>query len=56
MTIYRLSAIMRTIGGNRMKKKIIPVLLAIVLIVVIAAVAFGGKLLQRFTYSKEKAD
>lgn len=39
-----------------MKKKIIPVLLAIVLIVVIAAIAFGGKLLQRFTYSKEKAD
>ena len=38
MTLQGLSVIMRTIGGNRMKKKLIPVLLAIVLIVVIAAI------------------
>lgn len=56
MTICRLSAIMRTIGGNGMKKKLLPVLLAIVLIVVIAAIAFGGRILDRFSYSKERAD
>lgn len=39
-----------------MKKKIIPVLLAIVLIFMILAIAFGGKILNRFTYSKERAD
>lgn len=39
-----------------MKKKIIPVLLAIVLIFIIAAVAFGGKILERYSYSKERAD
>lgn len=39
-----------------MKKKIIPVLLAIVLIFVVIAVAFGGKFIDRFTYSKERAD
>ncbi len=39
-----------------MKKKIIPVLLAIVLILVIAAVAFGGKLLEKYSYSTERAD
>lgn len=39
-----------------MKKKIIPVLLAIVLIFLILAIAFGGKVLDRFTYSKERAD
>ena len=56
MTLQGLSVIMRTIGGNRMKKKLIPVLLAIVLIVVIAAIAFGGSLIDRFSYSKERAD
>ena len=49
MTLQGLSVIMRTIGGNRMKKKLIPVLLAIVLIVVIAAIAFGGSLIDRFS-------
>lgn len=39
-----------------MKKKIIPVLLAIVLIFFIAAVAFGGKILEKYSYSKERAD
>lgn len=37
-------------------KKIIPVLVAIVLIFVIGAVAFGGKILERYSYSKERAD
>ncbi|MFR2512975.1 MAG: hypothetical protein ACLS9K_14565 [Lachnospira eligens] len=33
-------------------EKLIPVLLAIVLIVVIAAIAFGGSLIDRFSYSR----
>lgn len=39
-----------------MKKKMVPVLLAVVLIVVIAAAAFGGKILEKYSYSKERAD
>lgn len=39
-----------------MKKKIIPVLLAIVLIFLVIAVAFGGKILEKYSYSKERAD
>lgn len=39
-----------------MKKKIIPVLLAIVLICAVVAIAFGGKILEKYSYSKEKAD
>lgn len=39
-----------------MKKKGIPVLIAIVLIIVIFGVAFGGKILDRYSYSKERAD
>lgn len=37
-------------------KKIIPVLIAIVLIIVVGAAAFGAKLLDRYSYSKEKAN
>ena len=39
-----------------MKKKMIPVLLAIVLIFLVAGIAFGGKILGRYSYSKERAD
>lgn len=39
-----------------MKKKIIPVLLAIVLIFAILAIAFGGKIWERYSYSQERAD
>ncbi len=39
-----------------MKKRIILVLVPIVLILLIVAVAFGGKLLERFSYSREHAD
>ncbi len=39
-----------------MKKKIIPVLIAIVLILVIGAVSFGGKIVEKYSYSKEQAD
>lgn len=39
-----------------MKKKIIPVLIAIVLIIVIAGVSFGAKILERYSYTKERAD
>lgn len=37
-------------------KKIIPVLIAIVLIIVIGAVGFGAKLVEKYSYSKERAD
>ena len=37
-------------------KKIIPVLIAIVLIIVVGAAAFGAKMLDRYSYSKEKAN
>ena len=37
-------------------KKWIPALVAIVLIIVIGAVALGGKILERYSYSKEQAN
>ena len=37
-------------------KKIIPVLVAIVLIIVIAAVGFGSIIIEKYSYSKERAD
>lgn len=37
-------------------KKIIPVIIAIVLIIVVAAAGFGAKLLNKYSYSKERAD
>lgn len=37
-------------------KKIIPVIVALVLIIIIAAAGFGVKLLDRYSYSKEYAD
>lgn len=37
-------------------KKMIPVIVAIVLIILIAAAGFGAKLLEKYSYSKERAD
>lgn len=37
-------------------KKVIPVIVAIVLIILIAAAGFGAKLLEKYSYSKERAD
>ena len=37
-------------------KKVIPVLVAIVLIIIIAAVGFGAKIIEKYSYSKEYAD
>lgn len=37
-------------------KKIIPVLVALALIVIVAGAAFGSRLIERYTYSQEKAD
>lgn len=37
-------------------KKVIPVLIAIVLIVIVGAVAFGGQLIDKYSYSKEEAN
>lgn len=39
-----------------MKKKLIPVITAIVLIIVIVAVSAGIKLVEKYSYSKERAD
>ena len=39
-----------------MKKKIIPVVIAIVLIIVIAGVSFGKIFMEKYSYSKERAD
>ena len=39
-----------------MKKKILPVIIAIVLIMVIVGVAFGKQILDKYTYSKEVYD
>ena len=37
-------------------KKAIPVLIAVVLILIIGGVAFGGQVVERYTYSHEQAD
>ncbi len=37
-------------------KKMVPVLIAIVLIIIIAGAAFGMKVVERFSYSKERMD
>nr|WP_305142019.1 glycosyl hydrolase family 18 protein [uncultured Acetatifactor sp.] len=39
-----------------MKKRIIPIIVALVLILIVALVGFGGKILDKYTYSKELAD
>ncbi|MDE6128183.1 MAG: SH3 domain-containing protein, partial [Lachnospiraceae bacterium] len=37
-------------------KKAIPVLIAIILIIIIGAVAFGAKIIEKYSYSRERAD
>lgn len=37
-------------------KKVIPMIIAVLLIVVVGAIAFGGKILDKYSYSKELAD
>ena len=39
-----------------MKKKIIPIIIAIVLIIIIGGVTFGSRILEKYSYSKERAD
>lgn len=39
-----------------MKKKIIPIVAAIVLIIIIGGVSFGGRIIEKYSYSKERAD
>lgn len=39
-----------------MKKKLIPIVVAIGLIIIILAIGVGGSLLDKYSYSKEKAD
>ena len=40
----------------KMNKKIIPVIVALVLIVLVGIIGFGGKILDKYSYSKELAD
>ena len=40
----------------KMKKRIIPVIVALALILIVALVGFGGMILDKYTYSKELAD
>ena len=37
-------------------KKLIPVFVAIVLILIVVAAGFGTKLIDKYSYSKERAD
>lgn len=39
-----------------MKRKILPVAIAIVLIIVIAGISLGSRILEKYSYSKERAD
>ena len=39
-----------------MKKKVIPILMAIALIIIIGGISFGGKVIEKYSYSKERAD
>lgn len=39
-----------------MKKRLIPIIVAIVLIIITIGATFGVKIIERFTYSKERAD
>lgn len=39
-----------------MKKKILPIVIAIVLIIVIAGISFGKVFLEKYSYTKERAD
>ena len=39
-----------------MKKKVIPMLIAIALIIIIGGVSFGSKIIDKYSYSKERAD
>ena len=39
-----------------MKKRVIPVIIAIVLIIFIVAISVGVKLMDKYSYSKERAD
>lgn len=41
---------------RQIMKKAIPVIVALLLIVLIAGISFGGKLLDKYSYSKETAD
>ena len=39
-----------------MKKKAVPILIAIALIIIIGGISFGSKIIEKYSYSKERAD
>lgn len=41
---------------TKMKSKVLPVIVALVLIVIVAVVGFGSRLLEKYSYSREVAD
>lgn len=43
-------------GNVGIMKKALPVIIALLLIVIIGGIAFGGKLIQKYSYGKEMAD
>lgn len=39
-----------------MKKKIVPMIIAIALIIIVLGISFGAKIVEKYSYSKERAD
>lgn len=56
MTLKKISDIMNTGQEVVGMKKLIPVLVVLVLLVLVIAVGFGGQIIERYTYSQERAD
>ena len=56
MTLKKISDIMNTDQEVVGMKKLIPVVVVLVLIILVVAIGFGGQIINRYTYSQERAD
>lgn len=56
MTLKKISDIMNTGQEVVGMKKLIPVVVVLVLIILVVAIGFGGQIINRYTYSQERAD
>lgn len=56
MTLKKISDIMNTGQEVVGMKKLIPVVVVLVLIIFVVAIGFGGQIINRYTYSQERAD
>jgi spore germination protein YaaH len=56
MTLKKISDIMKTGQEVVGMKKLIPVVVVLVLIILVVAIGFGGQVINRYTYSQERAD